>query len=114
MSEMAYADAPGGRLAYTRRGTGEPLLLVSGVAGHHRMWGEPFVSPLAERFDVVAFDHRGIGSSARVDGEFTIPDLADDAAAVMDELGWESAHVMGISMGGTVAQELVLRHPQRV
>lgn len=114
MSEIGYADTPGGRLAYVRRGVGEPLLLVMGVAGHHRMWGEPFLTALAESFDVVAFDHRGIGTSARADEAFTIADLAVDAAAVLDHLGWESAHVMGISMGGTVAQELALRRPERV
>jgi pimeloyl-ACP methyl ester carboxylesterase len=114
MSELGYAEAPGGRLAYLRRGDGEPLLLIMGVGGHHRMWSEPFLAALAEDFDVVAFDHRGIGSSARADSEFAIADLSDDAAAVMDHLGWESAHVMGISMGGTVAQDLALRHPDRV
>jgi len=114
MADLLFADTPGGRLAYSRRGAGEPLLLVMGVAGHHRMWGEPFVTALAENFDVVAYDHRGIGSSARVDVEFTITDLAADAAALLDHLGLDRAHVMGISMGGTVAQELALRHPERV
>jgi pimeloyl-ACP methyl ester carboxylesterase len=113
MADVDFAETPGGRLAYVRRGSGEPLLLIMGVAGHHGMWGEPFLAALAESFDVVAFDHRGIGTSARAT-EFTITDLADDAAAVLDHLGWESANVMGISMGGTVAQELALRHPGRV
>lgn len=114
MSDLEWAESPGGRLAYIRRGSGEPLLLIMGVAGHHEMWGRPFLDALAAQFDVVAFDHRGIGESARVDEPFGIADLADDAAAVLDHLGWESANVMGISMGGTVAQELTLRHPDRV
>ncbi|MFL6090639.1 MAG: alpha/beta fold hydrolase [Aeromicrobium sp.] len=114
MADVEFAETPGGRLAYERRGSGEPLLLIMGVAGHHGMWGEPFLEALAKSFDVVAFDHRGIGESARADREFTITELADDAAAVMGSVGWESAHVMGISMGGTVAQELALRHPERV
>ncbi len=114
VTEIEYAETPGGRLAYTRRGVGEPLLLIQGVSGHHRMWGEAFLNRLAEHFDVVAFDHRGIGTSARAEEQFTLVDLADDAAAIMDHLGWEDAHVLGISMGGAIAQELVHHHPERV
>lgn len=114
MTEIEYAATPAGELAYVRRGSGEPLLLVMGVAGHHAMWHEGFVARLAERFDVVAFDHRGIGSSFRAEPGFTLPDLAADAAYLLDHLGWDSAHVAGISMGGTVAQELALTRPERV
>ena len=114
MSDIEYAETPAGRIAYTRRGAGEPLLLIHGVSGHHAMWGEPFLTALAERFDVVAYDHRGIGRSARVEQPFTVADLAGDALAVLDHLGWDSAHVLGASMGGAVAQELVLAHPERV
>lgn len=118
MTEIQYAATPAGPLAYVRRGpedgTGEPLLLIQGVAGHHRMWSERLLARLAERFDVVAFDHRGIGQSLRAEAAFTIPDLADGARAVLDHLGWDSAHVLGISMGGTVAQELALGTPERV
>jgi 3-oxoadipate enol-lactonase len=113
VTAIEYAETPEGPLSYVRRGSGEPLLLVMGVAGHHRMWGEPFLAGLAGRFDVVAFDHRGIGDSHQAE-PFTITDLADDAVAVLDHLGWGSAHVMGISMGGVVAQELALREPGRV
>jgi pimeloyl-ACP methyl ester carboxylesterase len=98
----------------TRRGEGEPLLLIMGMAGHHRMWGEPFLTLLERDFDVLAFDHRGIGTSARADAPFTIADLADDAAQVLDTVGWARAHVFGISLGGMVAQEFALRHPDRL
>ena len=99
---------------YVRRGRGAPLLLIQGMAGHHQLWGEPLLSGLDEDFDIVAYDHRGIGASTDEPGPFTIGDLAEDAASLMDHLGWSSAHVLGISMGGMVAQELVLRHPERV
>jgi 3-oxoadipate enol-lactonase len=102
------------RLHHVRRGTGEPLLLIMGMGGHHRMWGEPFLSLMERDFDLVAFDHRGIGTSDRADEPFSVADLADDAARVMDEVGWDRAHVFGISLGGMVAQELVLRYPERV
>lgn len=111
---IEHAETPGGLLAYVRRGAGQPLLLVMGVGGHHGMWSETFLADLAEQFDVIAFDHRGIGSSAWAEPGFTIGDLATDALALMDHVGWESAHVLGISMGGTVAQELALTAPERV
>ena len=105
----------GGRvLSYTRRGSGEPLLLIMGMAGHAGLWREDFLAGLAEEFEVLTYDHRGIGESTDVDGPFSIGDLAEDAAALLDAVGWDSAHVFGISMGGMVAQELVLTHPQRV
>src|SRR5262245_33677565 len=97
-----------------RRGTGEPLLLIMGMAGHHLIWGEPFLSLLERDFDLLTFDHRGIGTSERAEQEFSIADLAEDAVRVMAEAGWARAHVFGISLGGMVAQELVLRHPDLV
>ncbi|MBI5104336.1 MAG: alpha/beta fold hydrolase [Solirubrobacterales bacterium] len=101
-------------LNFVRRGEGEPLLLIQGMSGTHLSWGEPFLEDLARDFDVVAYDHRGVGRSPRLDGPFTIRDLADDAAGLLDALGWERAHVLGISMGGMVAQELALTHGDRV
>jgi 3-oxoadipate enol-lactonase len=101
-------------LSYLRRGRGEPLLLIMGMAGHHRMWREDFLELLEPHFDVVAYDHRGIGGSDRADEPFSIADLADDAAGLIGALGWEKAHVFGISLGGMVGQELVLRHPDLV
>jgi pimeloyl-ACP methyl ester carboxylesterase len=101
-------------LHYERAGSGEPLLLIQGMSGTHVAWGDPFRGPLEESFDVVAFDNRGIGLSAPIDGPFTIAEMAADTAALLDELGIESAHVVGISMGGMIAQELALAHPERL
>jgi pimeloyl-ACP methyl ester carboxylesterase len=106
--------ATGPSLNYIRRGSGEPLLLIQGMSGSHLSWGEPFLTDLERDFDLVAYDHRGVGRSSAVTDPFTIVDLADDAASLMDALGWESAHVVGISMGGMVAQELALRHLERI
>jgi pimeloyl-ACP methyl ester carboxylesterase len=110
---MSHLTVNGLELFHQRRGAGEPLLLIQGMSGTHLSWGDPFTGAL-EGFDVVSYDHRGIGRSARIDDPFSIVDLAEDAAALLDALGWESAHVMGISMGGMVAQELALRHPDRI
>ncbi len=111
---MPLAELPATSLSFERRGTGEPLLLIQGMSGTQASWGEPFLRALAPDFDLVAYDHRGIGRSAPWRTPFTIADLAGDARALLDHLGWERAHVLGISMGGMVAQELALRHPERI
>ncbi|HXR60807.1 MAG TPA: alpha/beta hydrolase, partial [Solirubrobacterales bacterium] len=101
-------------LNYERAGEGEPLLLIQGMSGTHLAWGEPFLESLRERFEVVIFDNRGIGLSAPVDGPFTIVEMAKDTVGLLDALGIESAHVVGISMGGMIAQELALAWPERL
>jgi 3-oxoadipate enol-lactonase len=78
------------------------------------MWGEELLGGLEDGFDIVAYDHRGIGRGDRAEGPFSTADLADDAAAVIASAGWQAANVVGISLGGMVAQELALRHPQMV
>jgi pimeloyl-ACP methyl ester carboxylesterase len=84
------------------------------MSGTHVSWGEAFRGALEESFDVVAFDNRGIGLSAPIDGPFTIAEMAEDTAELLEALELESAHVVGISMGGMIAQELALAHPQRL
>jgi 3-oxoadipate enol-lactonase len=105
---------PNAELHYERTGSGEPLLLIQGMSGTHAAWGEVFLGPLREDFEIIAFDNRGIGFSAPVDGPFTIAEMAEDTAALLVELGLDSAHVVGISMGGMIAQELALAHPERL
>jgi len=111
---MPLADLPATSLFFERRGTGAPLLLIQGMSGTHASWGEAFLRALETDFDLVAYDHRGIGRSTPWRTPFTIAELAADALALLDHLGWERAHVFGISMGGMVAQELALAHPDRV
>ncbi|SHF50186.1 Pimeloyl-ACP methyl ester carboxylesterase [Jatrophihabitans endophyticus] len=114
---MPYVQVGDHALSWRRRGAGPPLLLVQGMAGHHALWGEAFLAALAADFDVVTFDHRGIGADRDgpdAVGDFTVADLAADAAAVLDVVGWDDAHVLGISLGGMVAQELALGRPERV
>jgi pimeloyl-ACP methyl ester carboxylesterase len=101
-------------LHYERSGSGEPLLLIQGMSGTHVAWGKEFRGDLEEAFDVIAFDNRGIGLSAPIDGPFTIAEMAADTAGLLDHLGLESAHVVGISMGGMIAQDLALAHPGKV
>ena len=112
---MATATVDGTEIYFERRGGGEPLLLVQGLSGTHAAWGEPFLAALeVAGFETVVYDHRGIGRSAPWSAPFSLVDLAEDAAALLDAVGWERAHVLGISMGGMVSQELALRHPERI
>ena len=111
---MPTADLNGRKLGYVRRGSGEPLLLVPGMAMHNGVWGEPLLRGLERDFDVIALDHRNIAQSDDVAGDFTVVDLADDAVALLDVLGVDAAHLLGFSLGGMVAQEIALRHPGRV
>jgi len=84
-----------------------------GWGGDHTAWA--FQMPaLAAEFDVIALDNRGAGQSDAPDRPFTLADMADDVVALMDELGVRTAHICGASMGGMIAQELALKHPERV
>ena len=111
---MPKVEVGGREFHYERAGSGEPLLLIQGMSGTHVSWGEAFKGALEESFDVIAFDNRGIGLSGPVEGPFTIAEMAEDTAALMGELEIASAHVVGISMGGMIAQELALAHPGRL
>jgi 3-oxoadipate enol-lactonase len=101
-------------LNVVRRGSGEPLLLIQGLSGTHASWGDPFLSQLDDAFDCITFDNRGIGYSPQISDPFSIVDMADDAAQLLDRLELQTAHVLGISMGGMIAQELALRHGDRI
>ena len=111
---MPTVDLGERELNYERGGAGEPLLLIQGLTANHLAWGKPFRALLEESFEVVAFDNRGMGRSSPVADAFTIAEMADDAAALLEALEFESAHVLGISMGGMIAQELALAHPRRL
>jgi 3-oxoadipate enol-lactonase len=101
-------------LWYERAGLGAPLLFISGTGGDLRNRPGVLEGPYPKAFDVVAFDQRGLGQSGKPPGPYSMADYADDAAALMDHLGWPRARVVGVSFGGMVAQELVLRHPEKV
>src|SRR3954449_9580477 len=108
---MATFRVGDNELYYERSGAGEPLLLIMGMSGTHLSWGGPFLDALRRDFEVVIYDHRGMGKSAEAPAGYSIADLADNVAGLVVVLGCNSTHVVGISMGGMVAQELLLRHP---
>jgi 3-oxoadipate enol-lactonase len=114
-AEAGFAAAPDGRTRLYWEGTGEgaPVLLVMGLGLSGGAWWRT-VPVLARRLRVITFDHRGVGRSRAFSPVYTTEAMADDAVAVLDAAGIDQAHVYGISLGGMVAQQLALRHPERV
>jgi pimeloyl-ACP methyl ester carboxylesterase len=110
---VATVSANGVDLWVEQEGNGDDVLFISGLADEGACWVDQ-VAGLRDRYRVTIFDNRGVGRSATPDGPFLITDFAADTAALMDELGLESAHVVGSSMGGAIAQELALSRPERV
>jgi 3-oxoadipate enol-lactonase len=103
----------GPRLYYERHGSGEPLLFITGFVISSAVF-EPILPMYAEHFDVITYDNRWSARSPKPLRLTSVPELASDAAGLLDALGVESAHVYGLSMGAMVAQELALRFPERV
>jgi 3-oxoadipate enol-lactonase len=100
-------------LYYETTGTGPPILLISGQAMTLDAWWRT-VPQLAQNFQVITYDHRDIGRSSHWPWPYLITHMADDAIAVLNAAHIHNAHIYGISLGGMIAQELALRHPDRV
>lgn len=100
-------------LYYEIHGSGEPLLLIEGLGYSAWMWYKQ-VPALSRRYQVILFDNRGAGNTDKPDSEYSIEIMADDASGLLRTLGIGQAHVLGISLGGFIAQELALRHPDLV
>lgn len=98
---------------YDEHGTGNPVLLIPGLGSTRFSWWKQ-IEPLSQKSHVIGLDNRDAGDSAPGRGPYTIADLADDAASVLQNLNLGPMFVMGWSMGGCIAQELVLRHPALV
>jgi len=108
------AQGPGVDLAYNTAGEGgTPVLLVMGYTVPGSAWVHQ-IPTLARHHRVAWYDHRGCGDTRAAPGAYTMALLAEDALRLVDHLGWEAAHVVGVSMGGMVSQELALRCPERV
>jgi pimeloyl-ACP methyl ester carboxylesterase len=106
-------DHNGCRLSFTTRGEGERVLFIQGTGLHGEGW-RPQVDGLADEYCCLTFDNRGMGLSLPEGGRITIEGMAEDALAILDAAGWESAHVVGHSLGGLVAQAMALRARERV
>jgi len=110
---MSIAKVGANDLFYETHGDGDPLLLIMGLAADSTAWLFQ-VPEFAGHYRTIVFDNRGVGRSSKPAGPYTIHEMADDAAGLLDVLHVPRAHVVGVSMGGMIAQELVLRHPERV
>jgi len=113
VGEAHVIDGPSGPIAFRRSGEGEPLVLLHPLALSGEAWG-PVAERLAARFDVISPDARGHGGSGWAGEAFTVADLADDVAALLDGLDLRSAHLLGMSMGGSVALTFAGSRPERV
>jgi len=99
---------------YEVHGQGFPLIMIMGLAGNLDWWDPRMIQELSEKFKLVVFDNRGAGRTDVSDRRYTIKLFAEDTAGLMDALEISRAHVFGISMGGMIAQELVLSYPKKV
>ena len=100
-------------LHYVDVGTGEPLVLIHGLAGDHTAW-LPYIEQFKSQYRVIAFDNLGAGRSAPAPKGVSLTDLATSTIALLDHLGVSSCHVVGRSMGGAVAQEMARMQPDRL
>jgi pimeloyl-ACP methyl ester carboxylesterase len=110
---MPYVISRKARIYWESHGTGEPVLMIMGLSFPLEMWNRALPA-ISSRYRAIVFDNRGVGRSDVPRGPYRIAGMAKDAIAVMDAAGADRAHVMGASMGGMIAQELALRHPERV
>jgi pimeloyl-ACP methyl ester carboxylesterase len=100
---------------YRVTGDGPPLVLIIGLTANMDWWDPGLIDALAGSFKVLTFDNRGAGrTAAPEDGDFSCEQFAGDTAGLMDALGIERAHVLGMSMGGMIAQEFALRYPEKL
>jgi pimeloyl-ACP methyl ester carboxylesterase len=110
---VATRAANGVDLWVEQEGEGDDVLFISGLADEGACWVDQ-VAGLKDRYRLTTFDNRGVGRSSTPDGPFAIADFAADTVALMDDLALERPHVVGSSMGGAIAQEIALAHPERV
>jgi len=101
---------------YEVHGNGFPLILISGYSGSSEGWDVlvPRVSDLSKHYKVITLDNRGTGRSSAPEGDYSIRTMADDVARLLDSLKIPKAHVLGLSMGGMIAQELAINYPEKV
>jgi len=111
---MPKAGVNGIQMYYEVHGAGFPLVMIHGLSANSDWWEPRMVQELSKRFTTVLLDNRGAGRTDLSDRRYTMKLFADDTAGLMDALGIPKAHVLGISMGGRIAQELALDYPQKV
>lgn len=101
---------------YEIHGEGAPLILIMGFTGNTKWWNPRVIRTLANHFKTIIFDNRGVGQTDKPRTKYSIKLFADDTVGLLDALGLqeEKTNIFGVSMGGMIAQELVLNYPERV
>lgn len=100
-------------IAYWREGAGAPVVWIQGLNADHTAWLSQILA-FRDRYDCLALDNRDVGRSGRATAPYTLADMADDVWAVLDDAAVEDAHIVGLSLGGAIAQEVALRAPEWV
>ena len=110
---MPKAAVAGGEIYYEEAGSGHPLIFVSGLGGAARSW-QPQVAAFAAHYRVITYDQRGTGASDRLQRAFSIDEMTNEVAGLMDALAIERAHLVGMSTGGAIGQTLAIVDPRRL
>ncbi|MEM0897411.1 MAG: alpha/beta hydrolase [Verrucomicrobiota bacterium] len=110
---MPTVETNGITMHYDERGDGDPVLMIMGITAPGAVW-EAHADDWSQHFRCIMPDNRGVGASSKPPGEYTSEMMADDHAGLLDALGIEKAHVVGVSMGSIIAQQIALRHPDKV
>ncbi len=113
LGKMPKARVNGINIFYRARGKGEPLILIMGFGGESGDWVLQ-VHAFKKYYRVITFDNRGVGKSDKPSESYTVKTMADDTVGLMEHLGISKAHILGVSMGGMIAQEVAINHPERV
>ena len=111
---MPIAELERLNIYYERGGAGDPLFFITGSGSDLRNKPNHFDSPLAQAFQILSYDQRGLGQTQNPAGDFSMAQYADDAAALLDHLEIDKIPLMGVSFGGMVGLEFLIRHPSRV
>ncbi len=113
-AQTGFADLGSHKIFYKIAGQGPRLMIITGTNSDTRHTPTIYDAPGADKFELLNFDHRGMGQSGTTDTAPEMADYADDIAKLLDHLGWDNTAVVGVSFGGMVAQHFALRHPDRV
>jgi pimeloyl-ACP methyl ester carboxylesterase len=110
---MPVTIVNGVRINFKVEGRGEPLVMIAGFSASRSSWA-PQILFFKKHYQVITFDNRGAGKSDKPDGPYSTMMMADDTVKLMDHLGITKANIMGISMGGMIAQEVGINYPERI
>jgi 3-oxoadipate enol-lactonase len=111
MTQIPVGDI---EIDYEIQGSGAPLLMIMGLSFSRRDWGDKFIDLLARNYQLILFDNRDAGLTSRSNRPYSIADMADDAAGLLDALNITKTHVFGVSMGGAISQEFALKYPHKL